>query len=156
MTVASVALTGCVGSSGDQSVPYRHLKSEPLYLGPSFDTRLPETVTRVEEPTAATLTVLSRETTVSGSRVVNWLRDGTPVAVVGRPAKPTLQSLLNAGNYRTFFDSNVGAESREEYLVAAVAPDPDREWLTTLLADSEFENAVAHALDDILSGVVTS
>ena len=153
--VASVAFAGCTGTSDDQTVPYRHLESEPLYIGPSFNVGLPETVTRTKEPTAATLIVLSRETTISGTRVVGWLRDGIPVAIAGQPAKPVLLSLLNAGSYRRFFDSNIGAENREEYLVAAVEPDVDEEWLTTLLADSEFDSPVAYALDDVLSGVVS-
>lgn len=105
--VANASFAGCAGTGNDRTVPYRHLESEPLYLGPSFDAELPETITRVEEPATETLTVLSRETIISGTRVVDWLRDGTLVAVVGQSAKPVLLSLLNAGSHWTFFDPNV-------------------------------------------------
>lgn len=153
--LASVTLAGCMTTNSSQDVTYRHLNSEPLYLGSSFDATLPDTVTRVDDPTEATIAVLSEETTVTGDRAVDWLRHGTPVAVAGRPAEANLQSLLTAGSYRQHFDSNLDASGDEEYLVAAVAPDREREWLATLLADSEFDNPIARSLDDILSGIVT-
>jgi len=152
--LVSVALAGCAGTDSDRDVPYRHLDSEPLYLGSSFDATLPETVTRVDDPAAATLAVLSKETTVTGEKTVDWLRNGTPVAIAGRPAEENLQSLLTDGGYGEHFDSNLSASGDEEYLVAAVAPERDGEWLGTLLADSELDNPISRSLDDVLSGIV--
>lgn len=152
--VVGVALAGCAGADTDQSVPYRHLDSEPLYLGSSFDIKLPAFVTQVDDIEKATLAVLSGDTAVGGDQVVKWLRDGTPVAVAGRPAEANLSSLLATGDYRDYFDSNLDPTGEEEYLVAAVAPSEGGDWLATLLADSDFDDPVARSLDDVLSGIV--
>jgi hypothetical protein len=63
---------------------------------------------------------------------------------------------LTAGGYRDHFDSNLDASKDETYLVAAVAPDHESEWLTTLLADSEWDNPVARSIDDVLAGIVAN
>lgn len=155
-SLGSIFCAGCSGTDDSREVPYQHLDSEPLYLGSSFDTKLPVTVSRVDDPTAATLAVLSEETMVAGDRIVEWLRDGTPVAVAGRPAEPTLYSLLTAGDYQNHFDTTLNTGGDREYLVAAVAPSDDGQRLGTLLASSEWEDPIARCLEDVLSGIVAN
>jgi hypothetical protein len=154
--LGSVLCAGCSGTNDSRERPYWHLDSEPLYFGSSFDIELPVTVQDVDEPAMATLAVLSGEATVTGDRVVDWLRDGTPVAMTGRPAVGNLQSLLTAGDYRDHFGSNLPSNVGDVYDVAAVAPESDGEWLGTLRARSETDNPVARGLDDVLSGIVVN
>jgi hypothetical protein len=77
-SLVGVAFAGCTGRDSERDVPYRHLGSEPLYLGSSFDATLPETVTRTDDPETATLAVLSDETTVTGDRAVAGFGTGYP------------------------------------------------------------------------------
>ncbi|MEZ3143340.1 hypothetical protein [Halobaculum sp. MBLA0143] len=148
---------GCGGTPSESTpepLPYRHLESEPLYVGETVEAAFPDGVGFVSEPTAATLAVLGRETAVDGGRVGEWLTAGVAVAVAGRPARPTLWRLLTSGgvdeSFTVSFDPDGGSES---YLVAAVDPVDDRR-LVPIFADSEFQRPVTYAVDDVLRGVV--
>jgi len=151
-------LGGCSGvrSGGQQteqgSSEYEHYRDVALYPGPSFErTRLPETATISDDPGDAGLVVLDEETTLDGEQVVEWLRDGTPVGVVGTPAEERLFDLLEAGNYKQHFGGYMLSDEKD-YDVAAVAPSGNGR-LGTLYSDGSGENPEIRALDDVLGGL---
>lgn len=157
VTIVASGPAGCLGlaptnrdgeDSTDRPRTRRHLRGATLYLGPDFDRALPASTARGDDPACARLAVLNRETSVAGSTVVGWLRDGVPVAVVGSAATDRLFELLEEGDAFDHFGGEVVVDRSGGYDVAAVEPvDDDR------LATHQSDGDPVAALDDVVGGV---
>lgn len=138
--VSSLGLAGCGADPGllepstasptETSVPYPHLRREPLYPGPDFDLEFPAGVTLVGSPAEATVTLLASDTTAPPDEVVAWLEGGHPVAVLGYSAVETMGRLLNEGGADPPGDgSYLGTGGDDPSVVFCIVPAAD-DWDT--------------------------
>lgn len=132
--LTSVGVAGLIGLAGcsaldlggestptEQPVRYPALKSTPVYLGPALTGSLPEYAVVTDNPEAAVVAVVTHETPIAPSKLVDWLLAGVAVGTVERPAVDELSGLLVDGNVSESFDTSIvtGSESHD---VAVVYP----------------------------------
>lgn len=145
----------------EQPVRYPALKATPLYLGPAITESLPEYAVVTDDPEAAIVAVVSHETPLDPSKLVDWLLAGVAVGTVERPAMEELIELLVAGNVTESFEGGVLGTSGPVD-VAVVEPLDGR--LVSYLATYSGSNpngtgprdvSLAYMVDDIIENLYT-
>lgn len=100
------------------------------------------------------MAVLDRETTVDGDTVVDWLRAGTPVCVVGSPAGPRLEALLRDGSATEHFDGPMVSGGDRAFDAVGVAPvESGRRLVSSSVDGPAGDDAWIHAVDGVLEGL---
>lgn len=111
-TALLAGLAGCTRQlrrPGDPATPttptYTRLRETPAFLADGVDLELPDGVTQVETAADAGLVVLPPDPAVEPATAVDWLTDGTVLAVVGRPADEFVLRIHRSDAARNAFDS---------------------------------------------------
>jgi hypothetical protein len=133
LTAGAATIAGCSdalssGTPTPTETPFEwRVYNRPVYLGPDIGHQPPERMQVVDEPREAVLVVLDANTDTTGEQVVDWLRDGLAVGVLGRPAAERLFDLLQAGDAGEHFDSSVMVPGGDETYDGAVVEPLDAE-----------------------------
>jgi hypothetical protein len=93
-TALLAGLAGCAGpldpsgdGTGTTTTPaFTRLRETPVFVADGVTLALPDGVTRAESAADAGLVLLPPDPDVDPATAVDWLADGTVLAVVGRPA----------------------------------------------------------------------
>jgi hypothetical protein len=123
-----VGLSGCArfahsdSNTTNNSPEYYRLNNTAIYIADGVGLRLPEEANRMYRPESAELLILHGNLSVTPDQVVEWLREGRIIALLGERAESSWFDVIQSEAYREAFPTGgAGDADPDPQLLVAVA-----------------------------------